>query len=663
MIFNGIFSNFMISVGRLALVVLPLLMPAAAYTPPPVPISYQDLFASMNTQINSFSATVNAGWNKVPYPVIYAAHLNRANSDLGPQLLGPNAYSQVLTELQEVQALGAKCVIINVSFPVLYPAYYSSPSEYQQYLSFYMQVVNAIRSKGLKLIVESKVVVLLPSVANWNPTSYFNSLTWQQYEAGRAQNAVIVAQNLKPDYLSILTEPDTEAASSGKSEVNTPSGATDLVNVILTALTQNGVKGVSVGAGVGTWLPSFQSFIQGLAATAVQFIDIHVYPVNDSFLPNALTIADMARAAGKQVAMTECWDSKERDAELNVLTSTEVYGRDPFSFWMPVDISFLQTMVNFAQYKQLLFMGPYWTQYFFANLDYNSVGALLPQQILLQEGFTGIQASSQGQFTPTGLAWKKMTVAGSDTQAPSVPANFAAQPGYGNMSLTWSASTDNVGVAGYKIFRDGTVLTMTSGPSYDDLALVAATTYTYAIAAFDASGNISAYKTIAATTLAGPDRTPPSVPVNVAARGVSTSRIHLSWSPSTDNQTVGGYLVYRGISPTSLSVYGKTSTNSFDDTQVLFSIPFYYTVAAYDVSGNYSAQSVMVSAAATTALVSCDLNGDGLINVVDVQLAINQALAIVACTTADVNLDGFCNVTDVQRIINAALGGVCQIGP
>ena len=60
--------------------------------------------------------------------------------------------------------------------------------------------------------------------------------------------------------------------------------------------------------------------------------------------------------------------------------------------------------------------------------------------------------------------------------------------------------------------------------------------------------------------------------------------------------------------------------------------------------------------------VSCDLSGDGSVNVVDVQLSINQVLGIVACGGADISQDGSCNVIDVQRFINAALGLGCQVG-
>ena len=64
-----------------------------------------------------------------------------------------------------------------------------------------------------------------------------------------------------------------------------------------------------------------------------------------------------------------------------------------------------------------------------------------------------------------------------------------------------------------------------------------------------------------------------------------------------------------------------------------------------------------------TAPSSCDLNGDGVVNVADVQLAISQSIGALPCTTADLQQNGKCTVIDVQRVLNAALDGSCVIGP
>jgi hypothetical protein len=56
---------------------------------------------------------------------------------------------------------------------------------------------------------------------------------------------------------------------------------------------------------------------------------------------------------------------------------------------------------------------------------------------------------------------------------------------------------------------------------------------------------------------------------------------------------------------------------------------------------------------------SCDVNGDGAVNIADVQLEINRALGIAA-SGCDVNGDGTVNIADVQIVINAALGLGCR---
>jgi hypothetical protein len=58
----------------------------------------------------------------------------------------------------------------------------------------------------------------------------------------------------------------------------------------------------------------------------------------------------------------------------------------------------------------------------------------------------------------------------------------------------------------------------------------------------------------------------------------------------------------------------------------------------------------------------CDLNQDGVVNVLDVQLAINMDLGLLTCT-ADIDGAGICNSTVVQRVVNASLGSACVVTP
>ena len=88
-----------------------------------------------------------------------------------------------------------------------------------------------------------------------------------------------------------------------------------------------------------------------------------------------------------------------------------------------------------------------------------------------------------------------------DTQAPSVPTGLAAvSVSSSQISLTWSASSDNVGVTGYQVIRNGTLIDTTTATSYQSLGLAAGTTYTYNVTAFDAAGNQSGQSAAASAT-------------------------------------------------------------------------------------------------------------------------------------------------------------------
>ena len=82
---------------------------------------------------------------------------------------------------------------------------------------------------------------------------------------------------------------------------------------------------------------------------------------------------------------------------------------------------------------------------------------------------------------------------GGDTTAPSTPAglNTTGQTA-SSVSLSWTASTDNVGVTGYQILRGGTAVGTSTGTTYTDSGLTASTAYTYTVKAYDAAGNYSA---------------------------------------------------------------------------------------------------------------------------------------------------------------------------
>ncbi|SEC39874.1 Por secretion system C-terminal sorting domain-containing protein [Tenacibaculum sp. MAR_2009_124] len=92
---------------------------------------------------------------------------------------------------------------------------------------------------------------------------------------------------------------------------------------------------------------------------------------------------------------------------------------------------------------------------------------------------------------------------GSDTQAPTAPGNLTSSNiAQTTLSLTWTASTDNVGVTGYDVYQGTTKIASTATASYNVTGLTANTAYTFSVKATDAAGNESnSSNVVNATTL------------------------------------------------------------------------------------------------------------------------------------------------------------------
>ena len=171
-----------------------------------------------------------------------------------------------------------------------------------------------------------------------------------------------------------------------------------------------------------------------------------------------------------------------------------------------------------------------------------------------------------------------------DTQAPTTPTNVAASNIQAtSATISWTASTDDVGVTGYEVFRNGVSQGTTAGTSFNATGLSPATSYTYTVSAFDAAGNTSSLGSVTFSTLSGADTTPPSTPTNVTASSIQTTTATISWTASTDDVGVTGYEVFEdGVSQ------GTTAGTSFNATGLSPGTTYTYAVSAFDAAGNNS---------------------------------------------------------------------------
>ena len=244
-------------------------------------------------------------------------------------------------------------------------------------------------------------------------------------------------------------------------------------------------------------------------------------------------------------------------------------------------------------------------------------------------------ASSSTELVPSAppAATVKSTAAAPTVTSAAVP---TAPTGLSAITVTdtaivlsWGASYDAAGVAGYKIFMNGKEIGTVASQKLEIQKLQASTTYTFAVSAYNQHGASSPQSTLfkvtthapqlanasttatltssstLATSSSTPDTIVPSTPTHLSASAVSTSEIDLSWTASTDNVGVAGYRIFSGS-----AFIATSSGTSYKSTGLLAGSTYPYAVAAYDAAGNASPQSASVGATTLSSTSSGNSNSN-----------------------------------------------------
>ncbi len=220
---------------------------------------------------------------------------------------------------------------------------------------------------------------------------------------------------------------------------------------------------------------------------------------------------------------------------------------------------------------------------------------------------------------------------------PSQPTQLAAERSTSDVSLSWAASSDNIGVAGYNVYRNDAYLTTVSATNYTD-TVSNEQTYSYYIVAFDTpaagetrlfSSRSNLIEVVPASDNNGSDNNNngpiPTAPTQLTANGsVDQGSITLSWQAATDDEAVTGYNVYKN------NQYLTTvSSLSLTDNAVEPNTTYQYYLVAFDEPRNFSNRSEEISATLSSNDNNGDNNGDNNENGIDNNAPDTQAPARV----------------------------------
>ncbi|WP_157519421.1 fibronectin type III domain-containing protein [Modestobacter sp. Leaf380] len=201
-----------------------------------------------------------------------------------------------------------------------------------------------------------------------------------------------------------------------------------------------------------------------------------------------------------------------------------------------------------------------------------------------------------------------------DLTAPAVPTGLTATRGDGRVDLTWTANTEP-DLAGYRVHRDGVLLTTVAAPatSLADVGLTNDTTYRYTITAVDTHGNASP-ASAPAVSATPTDLTPPAPPTGLTA-GRGDGRVTLSWAAATEPDLASYRVLRDGVE------VATVTTPAFVDAGLTNDTTHRYSLVAVDTHGNRSAASApevpatptdLTAPAVPTGLVA--VRGDGRVD-------------------------------------------------
>ena len=386
-----------------AAVASPTAPPASSPTPAPattaVPPEFVPMSQFLTQNMDVWQAQINARPQSTNVP-IFGAHLLAANGNRGAALLVSGTMQSVDTTLDGFKKLGLQGATVTISFPLLN----DDQPRAADYLNFFATVAQHVRDRGMTLTIEQHIAF---SGTVFSPVQFdYRKLPFDQFVARFHDMTQKILDRVHPDYLTLLSEPDTFAKLTGYREAEGPQGAATWVGRVLQGLVRGKTK---IGAGAGSWLPNAVEYDTAFAKLQLDYLDLHIYPLTPATIATAQQVADFAKSVNKPVVLDETWLYKigATDKADNAFdASTESFRRDNFSFWQPFDSRFLGLVAQWARANNIAYVAPFWSGFFWGYVEYGPTTKDLPYQQLAAAGNQAANESMrEGTFTATGTAY------------------------------------------------------------------------------------------------------------------------------------------------------------------------------------------------------------------------------------------------------------------
>jgi hypothetical protein len=362
------------------------------------------MVAELTTQLDGYQAAVDAmpdyrASSPSPPAFVPAAELLDANGNRQTALLQPGAMGLVDQELDAFSALGVTGVTIGIKLPLLLSRYTPQAA---RYADFYAAVADQARRRGFTIDVELGGLFCGTTFSTCS-YSYPSTVSgWAQLTADQAR---IVIDRVRPTYLDIMSEPNTEANLTSIHALETLSGVTQFVTDALALIGPHGAT--KIGAGAASWYPI--SFDRAIANTGVDVLMEHIYPLTPGIVSTLTATAALAHQVGKPLVADEVWLYKgSTTASDNVTASGQESKMDAYSFFEPLDQRFLAVTREWSQKADVAYASPFWSMQLFSYVTWTpqlEAGTVKGTLTLLDQAAGS--AMGQSRFTATGSAWAR----------------------------------------------------------------------------------------------------------------------------------------------------------------------------------------------------------------------------------------------------------------
>ena len=373
---------------------------SSTVAPAVVPAKYQALESQVSGDLSGYESAIakmaplgktattgsNVGW----------AELLAANGNRQDALLAPTEMTTIDQTLDAFKRLGVGGVVLGIKMPLLLSSF---EPKADQYAAFYATVADHARARGFQIDVELSALFCGTIYAQCS-YQYPNSPTgWADLTA---QQARIVIDRVHPEWLDLLSEPNTEVQLTGIKELGTIAGLTQFVTSAVNAIGAHG--GTKLVAGAASWYgPTYD---QALVKTPIDGLVTHIYPASATTAANLIATAKIAHDAGKPLIADETWLYKGQPTiSGGVAASNEQGALCTYSFWQPLDVRFFRATRQWATKAGVPLISGFWSQLAFAYLTWTpTLDAQPPAQQLAASTQAAQTAASDNTTTQTGNA-------------------------------------------------------------------------------------------------------------------------------------------------------------------------------------------------------------------------------------------------------------------